>query len=811
MLRVVNCLATEHDWRLVIFAGLVCLLTSIATIGVFRRALATTGRTRLLWSMVTGIAAGYGIWATHFIAMLAYSPGPGTGYDLLVTVASLVAAALITGAGFAIAGARGSPAIVVSGGALTGTGIAVMHYTGMSALHVPGHLNWAQDLVILSIVFGVALSAAATYVAVFVKGGKAAGLAASLLALAILALHFTAMGAVEIVPDPLVQVAVSSLSPYALSIAIASAAVAVLGVSMVAALAAGSRQHLLEISDAEIAEQAGRLEAALTNMSQGLCLFDRDQRVVVANRRYAEMYGLEPEQVKPGTPLREILEARVARGSYAFTNVASFIDTAVASFQEEINETVELADGRFISVLRRPLEGGGVISTHEDVTKRRLAEARVEHLANHDALTGLQNRARLREHLEDALADLRQGGPGFSVLILDLDRFKEVNDTQGHAAGDALLLEASQRLRKCVGEGDVVARLGGDEFAIVQKTADPAKESVALARRIQQCIAVPFDLNGCTAIVGTSIGIALAPQDGESPDELLKNADLALYKAKHDGRGTFHLFEPELDRKMQARRSLEMDLRLAVANGAFHLHYQPLVNLERNEICGFEALIRWNHPKRGNIPPGEFIPITEETGLIIPLGEWVIRQACAEASGWPDELKVSVNVSPVQFRSPNLADVIIRILAAAQLPPNRLELEITESVMLENEDEALKTLTRLHALGVRISLDDFGTGYSSLSLLRKFPFDKIKIDRSFISDLSVANVDALAVVRSVAQLGVSLGMATTAEGVETREQCEQVRAEGCTEMQGYYICPPSSAADIRKLISERFRRSINAA
>jgi predicted signal transduction protein with EAL and GGDEF domain len=311
--------------------------------------------------------------------------------------------------------------------------------------------------------------------------------------------------------------------------------------------------------------------------------------------------------------------------------------------------------------------------------------------------------------------------------------------------------------------------------------------------------------------IGTSIGIAIAPGDGEHPDELLKNADLALYRAKSEGRGTYRFFEPEMDQRMQARRSLEKDLRNALVNGEFTLHYQPLVNLERDEICGFEALLRWHHPVRGNVPPSDFIGLAEDTGLIVPLGAWVLRQACTEAATWPAHLKIAVNISPAQFKAHKLEDVVIRTLAATGITPQRLELEITESVMLQDEEQAFSTLTRLHDLGVRIALDDFGTGYSSLSNLRKFPFDKIKIDRSFVSDLSGANVDALAVVRSVAQLGVSLGMATTAEGVETREQLDYVRAEGCTEMQGYYICPPSPAKDIARLIEAKCRKAATAA
>jgi predicted signal transduction protein with EAL and GGDEF domain len=332
---------------------------------------------------------------------------------------------------------------------------------------------------------------------------------------------------------------------------------------------------------------------------------------------------------------------------------------------------------------------------------------------------------------------------------------------------------------------------------------DAGPVAAELAKRIQDAISDPFDLEGHHVAIGTTIGIAIAPADGAEPDQLLRNTDLALYRAKSEGRGAYRFFEPEMDQRMQARRSLERDLRSALTNGEFEVYYQPLVNLKSDKICGFEALLRWTHPMRGKIAPSEFIPLAEETGLIVSIGDWVLRQACAEAADWPDDLKIAVNLSPVQFKSRHLLQTVLTALASSGLSAKRLELEITESAMLEDEDAAFDILARLHDLGVRIALDDFGTGYSSLSNLRKFHFDKIKIDRSFVSDLSVANLDALAIVRSVAQLGVTLGMATTAEGVETKEQRDSVYAEGCTEMQGYYISPAVPAREIPGLFTRK--------
>jgi diguanylate cyclase (GGDEF)-like protein len=386
------------------------------------------------------------------------------------------------------------------------------------------------------------------------------------------------------------------------------------------------------------------------------------------------------------------------------------------------------------------------------------------------------------------------------VHYLDLDHFKNINDTLGHSMGDQLLKGVADRLRACVRETDTIARLGGDEFAIVQTQIGEPEDAATFARRVREALAVPFDLDGHHVITDASIGISVAPDDGADPDLLLKNADMALYGAKSDGRGTFRFFEPDMDARIKARRMLEADLRKAIANDEFELYYQPLINLERNEVSGCEALLRWHHPERGLVSPVEFIPIAEETGLIIPLGEWVIKTACAEAATWPDGVTVAVNVSPVQFKS-HLVLTVISALGASGLPAHRLSIEITEAVLMRENETTLGMLHQLRDLGVRIVMDDFGTGYSSLSYLRSFPFDKIKIDRSFINDLSNRE-DADAIVQAVANLAANLNMTTTAEGAETEGQLEKIRAFGCTEMQGYLFSRPKRAADIARLLRQ---------
>ncbi|MBM1170581.1 putative bifunctional diguanylate cyclase/phosphodiesterase [Microvirga arabica] len=420
-------------------------------------------------------------------------------------------------------------------------------------------------------------------------------------------------------------------------------------------------------------------------------------------------------------------------------------------------------------------------------------------LAHQDALTGLPNRVVLRNQLEHALAGPKPNGRTIAVSYLDLDHFKDVNDSFGHETGDELLKAVAERLRNCIpaSEGQVrnlISRFGGDEFAILQTGIRKPSESAALASKIVEAMRAPFTVNGQEIFIGTSIGIAL-PQGHVTPSQILKHADMALYHAKADGRGTFRFFETHMDVQLQARRALEVDLRKAATNGEFELFYQPQININDNEIGGYEALLRWHHPERGLVPPAEFIPVIEDTGLIVSLGDWILEQACREAARWPRNIHVAVNLSPVQFRSRGLVQSVSRALAASGLAPSRLELEITESVLLQDNEATVSMLHDLRRLGVRIAMDDFGTGYSSLSYLRSFPFDKIKIDQSFVREMSQRS-DCLAIVQSVANLGSSLGMPTVAEGVETEEHLRQIQAAGCTDAQGYYFGRPRPARDL---------------
>ena len=559
------------------------------------------------------------------------------------------------------------------------------------------------------------------------------------------------------------------------------------------------RTAALRDREARLAEQNLLIDAALNNMSQGLLMFDAESRVMIHNRRYLEIYGLRPDQLTPGMSIRELLECRAATNTFTGDpeKYAARLSGMIANGQT-YGRMSDLPDGRTISIISRPMAAGGWVVTHEDITERRRAEKQIAHMAHHDALTDLPNRLLLRGRLAEALTNRADGGR-VAVFYLDLDNFKSVNDTLGHQIGDELLKCVAERLRGCVDETITVARVGGDEFALILPCLAQIDDAAALARRICAAVREPYDLFGHVVMADTSIGIAIAPEDGGEPDELLRNADTALYRAKAHGRSSFLFFEPGMDASIKARRALESELRLALAEGQFTLHYQPILNLNDHRIPCCEALIRWNHPTRGLVRPGDFIPVAEEIGLIVPIGEWVLRQACADAAGWPGHTKVAVNLSVIQVASPNLLPTVIGALAASGLTAGRLELEITETVMMQNTQSTVATLHRLRALDVKISMDDFGTGFSSLSYLRRFPFDKLKIDRSFIRDLS-NSPDAVEIVRAVTAMARSLGMVTTAEGVETKEQMEQVRQIGCTEAQGYYIGRPKPLSELAPLL-----------
>lgn len=564
--------------------------------------------------------------------------------------------------------------------------------------------------------------------------------------------------------------------------------------------------RILDDTISELKTQNTCLDVALGNMSQGLCLFGKDQRLVMCNQRYADLYELPSTLMRPGTPLQEIIRYRVKVGKYLGAGERDYAEKITSMVKDGIpsTEVYDLRDGTSISVKFRPLSDGGWVATHEDVTEQRRAEARIAYLAHHDLLTALPNRAFLRERLEEARWIVDAGG-SVAVLCLDLDQFKDVNGTLGHTIGDALLREIARRLRSCVKDDDTIARVGGDGFAIIQVNAIQPQAASVLAARTIEAITAPLEIEGHRIRIGASVGIAVASRESEDAGLLLKNAEVALYQVKGRGKSGYAFFDPDMDALVQRRRQMEIDLRTATSNGDFELYYQPLLNLDKNRVGTFEALLRWRQSNVGMVSPADFIPVAEETGLIIPIGEWVLRAACAEAASWPDDTRVSVNLSPAQFQQDNLLAVVLQALADANLPADRLELEITESILLENTEATLAILRSLREAGVRIAMDDFGIGFSSMRSISVFPFDKIKLDQSFVTDFG-SSERAGTIIEVMAMLGRRLNITVTAEGVETEEQLAWLRSLGVSEVQGYLISRPSPASQVASMLKLTARK-----
>lgn len=779
---VLECMRHAHDGQLIALAGLVCAAGIYASFALAHHSARASGSTRTKWGLVAIVASGCTAWATHFIVLLAFKPGMPAAFEPILTVISLGCAVAGIGAGVSVAIRVRRNWQRFLAGLILGASVAALHYVGQAAYLVQGSVAWNFHLVLASVAVSLPISGL-SMVAAAQRDRRLRSLAGPLLLFSIAVLHFCGMAAMTLRHDRAARFPHDAVSPQAITPVVAGVSLALIALAVL-----GWRFDLA--AKARLRQDRRRLRELADVALEGL-LICRGDLIVTVNNSVERLSGHKS-------------------GALSGSFVSSLLPGLdVASLPEREEREIELiaADGQAVPVrvLRQQVALGHKVQTViaiRDQRERLRTEERIRSLAFSDPLTGLPNRTRFFDLLAVHAASRRERDKSFAVLMLDLDRFKLVNDTLGHAAGDVVLGMVADRLKATLREADVVARLGGDEFAVLHLAAEGSEAAEALATRIVQAIeAQPFLLDGQSIHLGTSIGIAFAPDDGDDPVELMRNADLALYAAKAGGKGMFRCYDASLDEKMQARRALEAGLRLALAEGQLELHYQPLVDARSGRITSAEALVRWNHPDRGQIPPSDFIELAEETGLILPLGDWVLRTACAEAATWPENISVAVNLSPVQFRERTLVQNVTSALAGAGLAPDRLELEITEGVLLTDERRTLETLGELRRLGVRISMDDFGTGYSSLSYLRRFPFDKIKIDQSFVRQVPDDHESA-AIVRAIITMGACLGMSTTVEGVETSDQFDFSVAEGCDTIQGYHVSRPLRREDLIAL----FRR-----
>ncbi len=816
-------IAFQHDASLVALSYFIAVCGSYTALEMIERWRNTRGRPARFWHLASAATLGGSIWSMHFLAMLALSIEVPLRYEPGATLFSLLIAIGVVGWGLQIARAGTSWKRVGFAGIAIGLGVAAMHYVGMAGIQFPGTLAYKPTLWSLSVLLGIGAAIVALWLSLTLQRPWQRAVAALVMGGAICGMHYTGMAAAVFQVDPLAQVTPGLPSgPLAAAAALTTLALILCALAVITAdrrrlASAISEAEALRLSNAKLAQanadlELGRLklDAVLGNITQGICFFDGETRLLVSNRRYAEIYDLRPEAISVGRTLAEIVDARFAAGSTPDMSRADYLAWRAGVFSTTQQSTTEmfLRNGRVVAICIKPMPDGGWVASHEDITDRKQAEASIVFMARHDALTRLPNRIQFRERLEHAMS-MGERGAGCAVFCLDLDHFKQVNDRLGHPVGDGLLQAVANRIQACVHESDTVARLGGDEFAIIQLAVGQPGQAELLASRIIAAFRNPFEVDGHQIVASVSIGAAIAPGDGISAEKMLKNADIALYLAKSEGRGTACFFEPEMDARIQVRRTLEVDLRKAIARDEFEIYYQPQVNLVEGKVTGFEALLRWHHPIRGLVSPQDFIPIAEETGMIVAIGDWVLRRACFEAENWPPDISIAVNLSPIQFKKGTVVASVRAALDASGLRPDRLELEITESVLLHDTVDTLTALHQLRAMGIAVSLDDFGTGYSSLSYLRSFPFDKIKIDKSFVDDL-VKNKESMSIIRAVTGLGRSLGMRTIAEGVETLEQLEELRREGCTDVQGYLFSRPRPANEVPALIKNLQHRGEHA-
>jgi diguanylate cyclase (GGDEF)-like protein/PAS domain S-box-containing protein len=767
MFSVLACIQHQHDWRLIVVAAVICLIGSFTTMLLFQRVQECERAHRYRWMATAAVTCGTGIWATHFIAMLAYDSGFPISYAPYATALSIIVAIATAGVASIVAHGRGNAASFAIGGAVLGLGVAAMHFTGMAAIEAPARLSYDVPVTVSAVLAGTIFASLALLAFHAFRGIRRFTIATALFVLAICSLHFTSMSGVTLRPDPTIIVTGISIDRSLL-------AGIVIAVSTALILAAFGAAYL----DRHLTDLRGLANASL----EGL-LIVRDDRILDINERLVELSGWTSSHLTGRSPTAILVLGPEGLNCCSDTDGPSEI-------------TLLHADGGEIpiEILCRTIEYRGREShvlVVRDITERKKSERRIEHLAHHDALTDLPNRALFDDRMDLALRLAEQRDEQVAILCLDLDRFKAANDIFGHGEGDRILRKVADILRDVTGPTDTIARLGGDEFAIIQSGAPQPESASQLANRVLAGFAERMNMARDPKAVGVTIGIALFPADGSDSDELRTNADTALYRAKGAGRGTACFFDAAMDEAARIRRELGHDLRRAILRNELSVAYQPLIAARTGQVAGYEALLRWVHPERGVIGPAIFIPIAEESGTIVELGAWVLEQACSEAARWAEPLTIAVNVSPVQFQLPNFCEQVADVLNRTKLDGTRLELEITEAVLMRDRDAVLVLLHRLRALGVRIVMDDFGTGYSSLSNLQSFPFDKIKIDGSFTAAIEHDEA-ARSIVRAIIGLGHSLNLPVVTEGVETEAQRLIVTEQNCSQLQGFLLGKPGA-------------------
>nr|WP_278434465.1 EAL domain-containing protein [Brucella anthropi] len=908
MFQVLNCLAFEHDIRLVVLAAVLCILSNYVALNLLHRAISGEGAARAIWIATGGSIGGFGIWATHFVAMLAYDPGVVLGYDLTLTLLSLAIAIVSVAGAHALTACIGTRPSLVAAGVVFSLGVSTMHFMGMNALDFPGHIVWDQALVASAIVVAVSIATPAFF---FIRKTrcrvKATAIACIGLTLAIVGMHFTAMGAVLIVPDSLSVDESHLLSPFVMVVTITTVTLCMLFSGFAAAFfamraetitAAGERKlsyfiksvsdhaiymldcdgmvsnwnngaerakgyaaadivgksfgcfYLQEEQDAGLpalnlatARDSGKfsgegwrvrkdgtkfwaqvvieavyddgeligfakvtrdcteaklaalklekasadLQLALDHMNNALCLFDEKGRLAMYNRRLSEILGCDPDLDLTGRTAEEICSLNPTNASDRLNRYMELR----ANGGGEV--TAQLDNGKYVRTTYLPTNQKAWVFTLEDVTARVLSEERISHMARHDVLTGLPNRRQFIELLDAKLAEADVLGTRVAVINIDLDRFKDINDTYGHATGDQVLCALSERMRKDERPGEMIGRFGGDEFVAMKayRDHDDLKDLII---RLRKALTETIKLDMTDVTPGASMGVAIYPLDATDREKLMSNADMAMYRAKEDFDETVCFYEASMDEAERERRQLALDIWVGWKEEQFFLNYQVQRTAGSHAVSGYEVLLRWKHPTLGLVPPNVFIPIAEECGAIAALGEWVLEKACQDAAAWPLNERIAVNLSPLQLSNVQLVEKVRNILISTELSPERLELEVTESAIIGDKQRALHILRQIRAMGVTIAIDDFGTGYSSLETLRSFPFDKIKLDRSFVADLET-DKQSRAFVRAILALGKSLEIPVLAEGIETETQMRMLTMEGCNLFQGYYFGRPGILAD----------------